>query len=62
MTTVCKTRKQLAAEYGVDPKTFRRMVKRYNLAMPTGLLTPDWVEKVYLTLGRPTDLSRSATT
>jgi methylphosphotriester-DNA--protein-cysteine methyltransferase len=50
----CKSRKQLASEFGVDPKTFRRMLKRHNLDVPLGLLTPEWVEKIYQTLGRPT--------
>lgn len=50
----CKSRKQLAAEFGIDPKTFRRMLKRHDLDLPLGLLTPEWVEKIYQTLGRPT--------
>ena len=50
----CKSRKQLAAEYVVNPKTLGRMLKRHDLTLPSGLLTPEWVEKIYQVLGKPT--------
>lgn len=49
----CKTRQELAKEYGVDRKTLVKMLKRRQIELPSGLLTPDWVEKVYETLGNP---------
>lgn len=53
MPTKCKSRKQLAAEYGIDPKTLVRLLKRNDLILPSGLLVPEWVEKVYQILGKP---------
>lgn len=49
----CKTRHELAKEYGVDRKTLVKMLKRRQIELPPGLLTPEWVEKIYETLGRP---------
>lgn len=49
----CKSRHEIAKEYGVDRKTLAKMLKRRNIELPRGLLTPEWVEKVYETLGNP---------
>ncbi len=48
-----KTRKVLAREYGVDRKTFAKMLKRRNIELPSVTLSPAWVEKVYEALGDP---------
>ncbi len=48
-----KTRKELADEYGVSPRTFRRKLKSKNLDLPNGLITPKDLEKIYQTFGVP---------
>ena len=48
-----KSRQELAKEYGVDRKTFAKRLKRQQIELPGGLLSPDWVEKVYEILGDP---------
>jgi len=49
----CKTRSQLASDYGIDRKTLVRKLKYYNIQLPPGILTPDLVDKVYSVLGKP---------
>lgn len=53
MPDKCKTRQELAEDYGVDRKTFAKMLKRMKIELPPGLLTPEGVSKVYEALGRP---------
>ena len=51
----CKTRQQLADEYGVNRTTFWRWVKKRvpkQLIPPPGLLTPQQVELIYDFLGK----------
>jgi len=48
-----KSRQELAKEYGVDRKTLAKLLKRQRIELPSGLLSPDWVEKVYEVLGDP---------
>lgn len=52
MSEKCKTRKQLAAELGVSRNTLARLLKRKNVDISAGLLTPDEVYQVYIVLGR----------
>lgn len=49
----CKSRQELAKEYGVDRKTLMQMLERRQIKLPRGALTPKWVEKVYEALGNP---------
>lgn len=48
-----KSRKQLANEYGVSPRTLRRWFKSKELVMPPSLLLPKDLEIIYSVLGDP---------
>ena len=48
-----KTRTELASEYGIDRKTFIRILEREGIVLPKGILSPEWVNTVYETLGCP---------
>ncbi len=48
-----KTRQQVADEYGVSTKTLSRWIKRRNLAIENGLLTPAMQKMLYEALGLP---------
>ncbi len=48
-----KSRKQLADEYGVSPRTLRRWFKKKELTLPRSLLLPKDLESIYKTLGDP---------
>lgn len=48
-----KTRTQIAQEYGITDKTLRNRLKRENLNLPRGFLSPKSVEKIYEKLGKP---------
>lgn len=48
-----KSRKQLADEYGVSPRTLRRWFKSKNLRLPSSLLLPKDLELIYNVLGNP---------
>lgn len=49
----CKTRTQMAAEYGVSRRTFYNMLNREGLVMPPGKVTPAFQEKIYKQFGYP---------
>ena len=53
MTNSCKTRQQIADEYGISRRTLYRLVKRYKIDLPEGLLPPEAVQRVYQALGEP---------
>lgn len=48
-----KTRQELAKEYNVSPKTFRKWLKEYKIDLPKGVLPPRVIETVYHKLGVP---------
>ncbi len=48
-----KSRKQLADEYGVSPRTLRRWFKSKELILPPSLLLPKDLEVIYSVLGDP---------
>lgn len=48
-----KSRKQLADEYGVSPRTLRRWFKRKKLTLPRSLLLPKDLDVIYSVLGNP---------
>ena len=48
-----KSRKQLADEYGVSPRTLRRWFKNNKLTLPPSLLLPKDLELIYNVLGNP---------
>lgn len=45
------TRKQLAHELGIHPKTLYRWLKKYDLKISRGLLTPAEQKQIYIKLG-----------
>lgn len=53
MNNTCKTRLQISEEYGISRRTLYRLLKRYNLELPAGVLPPEAVHRVYQVLGRP---------
>lgn len=48
-----KTRRQIADEYGITPRTFRRWVKKYNISLPKRLICPKDQKIIYEKLGPP---------
>lgn len=36
----CKTKTEMAYEFGVDRKTFRSMLVKFNINLPPGLIYP----------------------
>lgn len=48
-----KSREQIAREYGIDVRTLRRRLKRYDLEIPKGFLTPKVQRLIYETFGPP---------
>ena len=54
-----KSRKQLADEYGVSPRTLHRWFKSKNLTLPPSLLLPKDLELIYNILGNPRHEKRS---
>lgn len=52
MNTV-KTRKQIAIEYGISTKTLWRWLKRENIQIPKGNITPKYQKIIYDTFGKP---------
>lgn len=53
MMDKCRTRQEIAKEYGIDRKTLTNLLKRHQIELPPGLVTPEWAERVYAALGRP---------
>ena len=53
MPNAFKSRKELAGEYGIDRKTLAKILKQRQIELPPGLLSPEWVERVYDALGHP---------
>jgi len=48
-----KTRQELAIEYNVCPRTFRKWLKKYNLEIPSGAIPPILINKIYENFGIP---------
>lgn len=48
-----KTRKQVAAEYGIDPYTLKNWIKRSNLEITSGDLSPKSQRLLYAAFGVP---------
>jgi hypothetical protein len=53
-----KTRQQVAAEYGVSTPTLNRWLKYRNVQLPSRLLFPKDLEKIYHALGKPEPLDK----
>lgn len=50
---VSKTRKDLAAEYGISPRTLRRRLKKAGIQLHRGKIMPADLKRIYATLGEP---------
>ena len=48
-----KTREQIAREYGISPRTLRRLLKRHNIKLKNRLVYPKEQLKIYDTFGNP---------
>lgn len=48
-----KSRKELANEYNISVRTFRRWLARHNIKIPSGLVSPIYIRKIYQTFGEP---------
>ena len=48
-----KTRKEIAAEYGIDARTLNKWLQRRQVALPSGNLCPSSQQLIYDTLGWP---------
>lgn len=53
MKNVIKTRQQMALEYGVCAKTFRKLLKSEKIELGNGLITPKMQDLIYDRLGVP---------
>ncbi len=53
MKYAIKTRKQMADEFGVSERTFRRYLKKYSIELPSGNILPKYQRLIYDTLGNP---------
>lgn len=56
MNTCIKTRKQIALEYGISERTLRRYLKKLEIEIPSGNLTPKSQKIIYENLGYPKSL------
>ncbi|MFQ5447846.1 MAG: hypothetical protein ACE5FF_13040 [Saprospiraceae bacterium] len=53
-----KSRKMIAAEYGIDPQTLRRKLKQHGIDLPSGLVDLEWQKKIYEALKYPPCVSK----
>jgi hypothetical protein len=53
MESKAKTRKQIAAEYGICVRTLNKWMKNEGLNFPPGLLTPAQQEEIHERLRMP---------
>lgn len=54
-----KTRQEIAEEYGISRRTLQRWLKKQNINLPNGLLTPKEQEVIYQLFGTPQVVARS---
>ncbi len=68
MSNQVKSRQQIAEEFGVSTKTLSRWLKKENIDLPPGSVTPKWQKLIYFCFGKPakrvddpsyTDLSKN---
>ena len=48
-----KTRQNIADEYGINPRTLKRWLKKEKIEIPPGLITPVYQEIIYRKFGKP---------
>ena len=54
ITFKAKSRAEVAEEYGINVRTLFRCVKKANIVLPKGLITPFHLQLIYNTFGLPT--------
>lgn len=60
MTQPTKTCEEFANEYQVTPRTFRRWLKRANIKLPLGYITPKYQQLIYETFDNPNEWKQNA--
>ena len=53
-----KTRQEIADEYGISRRTLQRWLKKMNISLSKGLVTPSEQLLIYRKLGLPGDGSK----
>ena len=53
MSNQVKSRQQIAEEFGVSAKTLGRWLKKENIDLPPGFVTPKWQKLIYSCFGKP---------
>ena len=48
-----KTRQEIAQEFGISRRTFQRWLKKHNIVLPSGLVTPKVQAQIYEKFGFP---------
>lgn len=48
-----RSRQELAEAYGISPRTFRRWLKLHHLILPSGLVRPTDIKRIFKYLGPP---------
>lgn len=56
MRKVAKTRKAIAKEYGVHPRTLKRWLTKAQIELPRGLVKPIHQNMIYSRFGWPSHL------
>ena len=51
--SIFKTRQQIADEFGIHRKTLGRMLKRANMFLPSGNISPKEQQRIYEHFGTP---------
>jgi hypothetical protein len=54
-----KTQTQMAIEYGICPKTFKKWLKEANIEVKRGLINPKKQNLIYKTFGFPKILEKA---
>ncbi len=53
-----KTRQEIADEYGISRRTLQRWLKKMNITLSKGLLTPSEQRQIYRKFGLPAEGSQ----
>lgn len=53
LSSKCKSREELAQEYGFSVKTLKRRFEKHNIKISSGLICPNDLRTIYSKLGLP---------
>jgi hypothetical protein len=53
-----KTRQEIAAEYGISPKTLKKKLGKHDIKLPRGRICLRDQKMIYEALGYPLDVSK----